>query len=279
MGLNPQGRPLAGKTAIVCGGSKGIGRATAAEFARLGASVGLVARDACTLADTSAMLESMSPDGAFVETIACDATRDDLLNPLLDDFVARRGAPDYLVNLVGAARPQYAEQLRLDDFRAAMDTNYLGQLVPVLALLPHFLQRGDGHIALTSSALGFMGVMGYATYAPTKYAVVGLAEVLRHEFAPRGLRFSVLFPPDTDTPGFAVENETKPPEWFATQASKLMSAEEVAAAFVNGIRKGRFYITPGQSAMLWRLARYTPRLLHWYTDRELANARRRLGKA
>ena len=105
-----------------------------------------------------------------------------------------------------------------------------------------------------------------------------LTEVLRHELGPQGLRFSILFPPDTDTPGFSKENETKPQEWFAINTSKLMSAEDVAAAFVKGLVKGRFYIMPGQVGLVWRVARFAPRLLHWFSDRELAVARRRLGK-
>ena len=112
---------------------------------------------------------------------------------------------------------------------------------------------------------------------PTKYAIVGLTEVLRNEMAHTGITFSVLFPPDTDTPGFAVENETKPAEWFATDAAKLMTPEAVADALLRGLRRRRFYITPGQSAMLWRLARWAPGLLHWYTDRELTAARRKMG--
>jgi short-subunit dehydrogenase len=266
-----------GKSALVCGGSKGIGRETALALARRGASVCIVARDPQALAEAERLVSQELTKGSWVDTISCDTTDHECLRPLLEAHVERRGVPDYLINLVGCAHPHYVEDLELADYRAAMETNYYGQLVPLHILLPRFLEAGRGHIANTSSVLGFMGVMGYATYAPTKYAILGLTEVLRNEFGHRGLTFSVLFPPDTDTPGFEIENETKPREWFATSAAKLMKPEDVAEVFVRGLARRRFYITPGQSRLLWRLARWVPRLLHWYADRELNAARRRLG--
>ncbi|MFX6861571.1 SDR family NAD(P)-dependent oxidoreductase, partial [Acinetobacter baumannii] len=89
-----------------------------------------------------------------------------------------------------------------DDFRRNMDVNYYGQLVPLLILLPHFMAARKGHIANVSSMLGFMGMIGYATYAPTKFALVGLTDSLRNELKPHGITFSILYPPDTETEGF-----------------------------------------------------------------------------
>ncbi len=264
-----------GTSAVLFGASKGIGRATAAELARRGCDVLLVARGERALGETEAWIRASAP-GVEVRSAVCDATDEDAVRELVASHVERRGVPDYLFNLVGAAYPHYLEHLSLEDFRRAMDINYYGQLVPTLALMPHFLREGRGHVANVASVLGFMGLMGYATYAPTKYAVVGLTEALRHELRPRGIGFSLLFPPDTRTPGFDEENETKPPEWTATSAATLMEPERVARDLVDGVRRGRFYIMPGQAAWLWRLARYSPWLLHRITDSELARARARL---
>ena len=272
-------QPMSGKTAVVCGGSKGIGKATACEFVRQGGSVCVVARDPRALEEAREEIGGLVHNGAqFVETIACDTTDRAGLEPQLSEFVDRHGVPDYLLNLVGYAHPQYVDELSLDDFQQAMDVNYYGQLVPLLILLPHFMEVGKGHVANVSSVLGYMGVMGYATYAPTKYALVGLTEALRHELKPHGIRFSILFPPDTDTPGFEKENETKPPEWSVSDAPKLMSADDVARVFLDGLRKERFYILPGQASRLWRLSRMSPRLVHTVVDREYRSARKKLGK-
>lgn len=199
--------------AILSGGSKGIGKETAKEFVSLGGSVCIIARHKEPLESAAKEIRDLiREDEQFVEAIECDSTDMERLRPALADFVDRHGVPDYLVNLVGYAYPQYVQELSLADCRKSMEVNYFGQLIPTLLLLPHFIAARKGHIANVSSVMGFMGIMGYAAYAPTKFAIVGLTEVLRYELKPYGIRLSILFPPDTDTPGFEIENRTKPEE-------------------------------------------------------------------
>jgi len=259
------------QTVIITGGSMGIGLATAEEIARLGGSLCLIARRPGPLDEARERVQAAaSAPGQFVETLACDTTDEAALRPLLDGFIARRGAPDLLVNTVGYAYPQRLARLTLDDFKKQMDVNYFGQLIPTLILLPHWLHRGRGHVAFTSSVLGYMSFAGYAAYAPAKYALFGLAETMRHELKPRGIHVSVLFPPDTDTPGFEHENLSKPPETAKlSEAAKLMTPEAVARVFVSGLVKGRFEILPGEARWIRLLSRLSPGLLRWYLDREL----------
>ena len=260
------------KLVLVTGGSMGIGLATAELLARKGANVCLVARRPQPLAQARAQVQSaLASPRHFVETLACDTSDEAALRPLLDDFIARHGVPDVLINAVGYSLPQYVEKLTLEDYRQQMAVNYFGQLIPTYLLLPHWLQRGSGHVSFVSSVLGFMSMLGFASYAPTKYALFGLAETLRHELKPRGISVSILFPPDTDTPGFERENLTKPPEAAKlSEAGKLMSPEEVARAYVSGLEKGRFEILPGEAGWIRLLSRLSPGLTRWYLDRELA---------
>lgn len=273
-------QPFRGKTAVVSGGSKGIGRATAAEFVQLGGRVCLIARGAEALEETGQHLRQQNPQGdPVLEVIECDATDQEALRPLLDGFVAAHGVPDYLFNVVGYAYPQKVEKLTLADFRQNMEVNYYGQLVPLLILLPHFMKARKGHIANVSSMMGYFGVAGYASYAPSKFAIVGLTEVLRNELKPYGLTFSILYPPDTDTPGFETENETKPEEVaLMSQRAKLMTSQAVAEAFVEGVYKNRYHILPGDAKLAWYIKRYFPGLLRWIIDRDYRQARQRLGK-
>lgn len=276
--------PLHGKTAVITGGSKGIGRATAVEFARLGANVCILARDAGKLAEAARAIRAAVVPGesapgkeagppAFVETIEADATDYEGLKRLLDAFVSARGVPDYLVNCVGYAVPRRIRELSPEDFTDNMKVNYFGQLNPILALLPAFMDAKKGHIATCSSAAGFLGLMGYAAYTPTKYAIAGLSEVLRHELKPAGIRVSVLYPPDTDTPGFEAENRTKPAELHAmSEGGGLLTPEAVGRIFVKGIMRRKYYIMPGQSALMWRIARHAPLLMHAILDGEYAKA-------
>jgi short-subunit dehydrogenase len=272
---------MTGQLAIVCGGSKGIGLATAEELVRRGASVGVVARGNGSLEEASRHLQRFLNEGhQFVEAIQADTTQRDDIGPKLESFIAKRGVPDYLINAVGYARPDYVGNLGLEDYQRQMDVNYYGQLVPTLVVLPHMVEAGRGHIAFVSSMMGYFGIIGYAAYAPSKFALVGLAEVLRHELRPSGVSVSVLYPPDTDTPGFHIENITKPAETKELSASmKVAGPHEVARDFVRGVANGKFHILPGGTRMVWRLQRYVPRLVRAFLDRDLSTARRRVGKA
>jgi 3-dehydrosphinganine reductase len=273
-------QPFNQKIVVICGGSKGIGKETAKEIARLGGSLCLVARGEEALRETVEEVKALfvSPD-QFIDWIVCDATDYDVLAPLLTDFVEQRGTPDYLINVVGYAYPEYILNLTLDDFKQNMDVNYYGQIVPTQILLPHFIEAGKGHISFVSSMLGFMGIIGYATYAPSKYALVGIAEVLRHEIKPLGIDVSILYPPDTDTPGFEIENQTKPPETaMLSETAKLFTAEDVASAYIGGLLKKKFHIVIGEGRWIWPLSRYFPRLVHLIIDSDLIKARKKMGK-
>ncbi|MDR9451441.1 MAG: SDR family oxidoreductase [Acidimicrobiia bacterium] len=271
---------LAGQTAIVCGGSQGIGLSTAAEVIREGGSVAIVARGNENLAEAAQKLRTLIHDPAqFVEEIAADTADRDDIGPKLETFIEKRGTPDYLINAVGYARPDYASNLGLEDYRQQMDSNYFGQLVPTLVVLPHMLVARQGHIAFVSSMMGYFGIIGYAAYSPSKFALVGLAEVLRHEYRSAGLRVSVLYPSDTDTPGFARENASKPPETLELSANvKVAQPDDVAREFVNGLVRGKFHILPSGAGMVWRLQRYVPHLVRAFLDRDLKKARGKVEK-
>jgi 3-dehydrosphinganine reductase len=273
-------RPLLGTISIVCGGSKGIGKATSQKLVQLGGSVCIIARDVAALEQAAQEAGALKSDEhQFVETFACDTTDFEKLKPLLEGFIEAHGVPDYLFNLVGYAYPHYVHELTLDDFKANMDVNYYGQLVPILVLLPHFMREKKGHIANASSMMGYFGIVGYATYAPGKFAIVGLTEVLRHELKPYDIHFSILYPPDTDTPGFEIENRTKPKETaMLSESAKLMSAEQVAEAFVDGVLKDKFNILPGEAGFTHFMFRHFPWLVRFIIDRDYQKARKTLGK-
>lgn len=268
------------KQVIVCGGSKGIGKETAKLIVRMGGNVLIVARDKTHLDITAKeMTELQVSQTQFVETAVCDSTDFEALKPILDRFVHTHGVPDYLINMVGYAQPAYVQDLTFDDFKRNMDINYHGQLVPTIILLPHFMMAKRGHIAFVSSVLGFMGIMGYASYVPTKYALVGFAEALRHELKSYNIKFSLLYPPDTDTPGFAIENQTKPEETaMLSEKAKLYQPEQVAEIFVAGLLKQKLNIYIGEGGMINKLMRYFPGIVRFIIDQDLKNIRNKLGK-
>lgn len=271
---------FADKSVMITGGSQGMGLAVAKEVVKLGGSVCMVAIGGLEDAKKEVQLLQVRKS-QYVESILCDTTDLDELEPLLQEYIERRGVPDYLFNFVGYAYAQYIENLRFSDFKRNMNVNYYGQLIPTLIILPYYLKdRRGGYISFTSSILGYLGLMGYTTYTPTKHAIVGLAEALRHELKPFSIRISILYPPDTRTPGFERENETKPHECaIISKKAELLEPEEVAETFIQGILSNKFQILPGKAKLYWRLFRHFPRLVRMLMDSEYAKARKQLGKS
>jgi 3-dehydrosphinganine reductase len=98
--------------------------------------------------------------------------------------------------------------------------------------------------------------------------VAGYTECLRQELLPHGIKVSLCFPPTTDTPGLAKENEVKPPEtWAIEGSSRAFSAADVAAALLDGIAREKFEILVGfDSGLIWRLNRAAPWLMRRVLD-------------
>jgi 3-dehydrosphinganine reductase len=253
---------LEGKNAFIVGGSSGIGLATGKLLAGLGADVVIFARG---LERLEKAVEEIRASGrvparrfAFRRL---DVTDHDEVKRVMNEAVIDFGPPDILVNSAGRAYPNYFENISYEQFDETMKIHIYGVWNTVSALLPHMKERG-GYIVNVSSLLGFMGVFGYADYASSKFAIVGLSEVLKSELKRYGIGVSVLCPPDTNTPGFEVENRTKPPETVAvSEGGGILEPEDVAMALVKGIRGGKFIIGPGSVRMLHFLKRHFPWLV------------------
>jgi 3-dehydrosphinganine reductase len=271
---------FSGKTAIISGGSKGIGKSAAIEFVKNGGSVCIIARNRNDIKKAAEEInKARINDTQSVTTISCDTTDMKKLKPLLEGYIKKNGIPDYLMNFVGYAKPGYVQDYSFEDFKRNMETNYYGQLVPILIVLPHFMKRKSGHIVTCSSVLGYLGMIGYATYSPSKFAICGLTESLRSELMQYGIRFSILYPPDTDTPGFKNENRSKPAEvMMISEGGGLLNPGQVAGKLMRGIMKNKFYIHPGQSRLLWSIVRHVPNLAHKIMDGEFTKAKRKLSK-
>lgn len=274
-------QPFEGKTAILIGASTGMGKAIAKDFVKLGGNVLIIARRQDVLEEAAEDIKNIILQGSqFVEAISCDATNLEKLKPILEDFIRNHEVPDYLFNLVGYAIPHYIEDYTLDDFKANMNRNYYGQLVPTLVLVPFFMKEKKGHIIFFSSMLGYMGMMGYASYVPSKFAIVGLAEALRNELKPHNIKISIVYPPDTNTPGLTTENQGKPPECvMISETGGLLEPEEVSEYVIKKVMKNKLHISPGNAKSIRYVNRIFPKLVRWFLDRDYKKARKKLGKS
>jgi 3-dehydrosphinganine reductase len=243
---------LSHKLALITGGSSGIGFALAEKLASQGANVWLLARreDRLKQAVGALELKAIGADQVF-GYLAADVADKESLFAVLSRFSSEVGTPDILVNSAGASRPGQFEALEPELFEELMRTNYLGTVYTTRAVIRGMINRRSGTIVNISSIAGFIGVYGYSAYGATKYAVRGFSDVLRAEMKPRGIRVSVVFPPDTETPQLAGEEPYKPEVTRELSGTaKPLSATQVADAILRGVSRGRYVITPGLDGSL-----------------------------
>lgn len=270
-------KDFAGKVAFVVGGSSGIGLSTARLLAAEGSHVLALARGRDRLERAAEILWSARKDPRQkVGWMQLDVSNRERVNVVLAQAVEAFGVPDLLVNCAGRAYPRYFEDISYEQFEETLRTNFFGVWYTIAALVPRMKEKG-GYIANVSSMGGLIGVFGYTDYSASKFAIVGFSEALRCELRRYGIRVCVLCPPDTDTPAFPIENLTKPKETKALSgAAKLMSPDDVAAALLKGIRKGRFLILPNlEGRLVWLVRRLFPGLLHFAMDREIRKVQTR----
>jgi 3-dehydrosphinganine reductase len=260
--------------ALVTGGSSGIGYALARRLVADGMNVSLVARGEARLAAARDALLREHPQAEVVKISADVAVRDEAQRAV-SDAVAALGNPQLVVTSAGIAIPGYFEDIPVEVFERTMAVNYLGTVYVVKAAAP-LMKAAGGHIVMISSGAGLIGLFGYTPYSPTKFALRGFAEALRAELRHQGVKVSIAYPPDTETPQLIEEEKTKPAETrMMTARAGLWSADAVAARILKDISKGAFAITPGfELTALHRFGSVLAPLLQWGWARQVARMRR-----
>jgi len=155
--------------------------------------------------------------------------------------------PVYLLaNNAGYSKPARFEDTSMADFKGMMDVNFMGAVQLAHCVVSGMKGRRDGRILFVSSQAGLSGIFGFTAYSASKFALRGMAEALAMELKPYKVTVTVSFPPDTETPGFAKENETKPEETrLISESAGLYSPDSVAQACLTDTLKGRFMSTVG----------------------------------
>lgn len=231
-----------GQNVIVTGGSSGIGLETARQFGRLGARLHLLARDPDRLESARASLLAELGPRESVQTHAVDVGDQAAVSAVIR-AIGEAGGIAALVCNAGTIRAGKIDELSLEDFELVLRTNYLGTLYATLAAWPYLKAAGHARLGLVSSVAGYAGIYGYAAYAPAKFAMTGLAECLRMEGKCSGIRVTIVFPPDTDTPLLDYERAHAPAETLAiTAGTTRLTAAAVAEKFVGGMVRGDFEV-------------------------------------
>ena len=186
--------PLAGRTAVVTGASRGIGAAIARRLAESGVRVALVARGAAAL-DVLAATIAGSP-----LTLPLDLQRPDAGDRVVAALAAEGiASPDIVVNNAGAFFVAPAHETDVAAFRATLDLNLTAPFLFARAFLPAMRTRGTGHLLSIGSIADRSAFPGNAAYAASKYGLRALHEVLRAESRGTGVRTTLVSPGPVDT--------------------------------------------------------------------------------
>ena len=183
---------LDGEVALVTGGASGIGRAVALAFARVGARVAVLDRDAVAGAETAAEITAA---GGKAEAHALDVTDAPAVDRIFADIFERHGRLDVLVNSAGIAIRKPAVELPLAEWERVMAVNATGSFLCARAAARHMLDGEGGRIVNIASIMGFSGgIYPNVSYQTSKGAVVNLTRALAIEWARRGIRVNAVAP-------------------------------------------------------------------------------------
>ena len=243
---------------LISGASSGLGRSLALQYAKQGATLGLIARRRELLKDLSQEI----PNAAIY---VADVRDSDAMQAVAHDFVLHHGQPDIVIANAGISRgvlTEYAEDSEV--FADILATNVNGMLHIFQPFISHMREVGSGRLVGIASVAGYRGLPGGGAYSASKAAAIAYLESLRVEMHGSGV--SVI----TVCPGYIITPMTVGNPFYMPF---LMSAEDMADKVIRVIDRRKLYaVIPWQMAIVARALRLLPNFLY---DRLFANAPRK----
>jgi 3-oxoacyl-[acyl-carrier protein] reductase len=239
---------LKGKSVIVTGGSKGIGKGIAKVFAGHGAKVLIVARN---LKDAEAAAQALSKEGATVSACAGDVTKLPDMEAMAKTAVDRHGGLDVLCANAGIFPQAKIEEMTPDTWDEVVNTNLKGTFLAIKACVPHLKKSGQGRIVITSSITGpITGYPGWTHYGATKAGQLGFMRTACIELAKYGITVNAVMPGNIVTEGLQGLGE----EYLKTMAAsiplkRLGAVEDIGNAAAFFASKEAAYVT-GQTIIV-----------------------------
>lgn len=192
---------LKGKTAIVTGGSRGIGAAICKRFAEQGANIALLyAGNTQKAEETKAVLQEM---GVKAEAYQCNVADAEQVAAVCKQIIKDFGGTDILVNNAGITKDKLVPMMKVPDFDSVVDTNLKGAFYMIKQLYPVFMKQKSGKIINISSVSGLMGNPGQTNYSASKAGLIGLTKSVAKELASRNVNCNAI------APGFVATDMTE----------------------------------------------------------------------
>ncbi|MFN0102728.1 MAG: SDR family NAD(P)-dependent oxidoreductase [Bryobacteraceae bacterium] len=224
---------LTGKTAVITGGSRGLGKAMALALAAEGVRIALVARDETAMADVAGLVAEAGSEAVCFKT---DVTDEIAVAQLQQDVLARFGGVDILINNAGINIRKPVQEFTLDEWRRVNDTNVTSVFLLCRAFVPHMKGKGYGRILNMTSIMSHVSLPGRTAYSTSKAALLGFTRALALELASEGVTVVGISPGP-----------------FATEMNlPLINNPEANAKFLASIPVGRW----GQVEEIGKLVRY-----------------------
>jgi short-subunit dehydrogenase len=256
-------RDLTGKRTILTGASGGIGRSLAAELVKAGARVALSARSA----DALNLLAGELPGGQVV-VVPTDITKHEERQQLVDRAVQEFGGLDLLINNAGVGSWGHFATSTEEILRRVMEVNFFAPVELTRLAMRHLTNGNQPAVVNVASMCGRKGMPAWPEYSASKFALVGMAEAMRGEFA----RFDV----DVITIVPGMTNSGFQEHWLRTdgkadlQFETGMTPDYLAAGIVEAIRANRREaVFGGEARRLLRFNRFFPRLTSWLIARKV----------
>lgn len=206
---------LTGKTALVTGAGRGIGRAIAITLGKAGCTVVITAR---TLPDLLAVEQEILALQGKAVAVKADLTRDDELHSLVE----RCGPVDFLINNAGWGKRAPVVRARVDDWDQTFRLNLRAPMILAKEFLPAMIKKGAGAVINIGSVSGKSGEANGAAYSASKFGLIGFTQSLYEEVREHGIKVAVILPGFVDTPMI--------PPVKHLDRSKMIQASDVAEA-------------------------------------------------